>query len=62
MLIRSFTGKESTVEKTKIVTFTCTAPPHKRAVCNAMMKKDKINVPYVMTWSHKKLKSELKQN
>lgn len=50
-------GKESTVEKTKTVKFTCTAPPHKRAVCNAMMKKDKINVPYVMTWSHKKLKS-----
>ena len=59
-LINYFTGNSKTVEKTMEVGFTCTAPPKKRVVCNTMMRKDRIDIPYVMTWSHQRLDGKLK--
>ncbi|XP_063692556.1 papilin-like [Bolinopsis microptera] len=48
-------GEQTTTKKIITVKFSCTAPPKKRAVCNAMMRKDKVSIPYVMTWTHKRL-------
>ena len=53
-LVNYFTGEQTTTKKTIKVEFSCTAPPMKRAVCNGMMRKDKVSIPYVMTWTHKK--------
>ncbi|XP_063678598.1 natterin-3-like [Bolinopsis microptera] len=50
-------GESSTVTKTVSVELPCTAPPNKKAVCKAVMIKDSVEVPYVMTWSHKRLNS-----
>ncbi|XP_063678661.1 natterin-4-like [Bolinopsis microptera] len=50
-------GESSTVTKTVSVELPCTAPPNKKAVCKAVMTKDRVEVPYVMTWSHKRLNS-----
>ncbi|XP_063680518.1 uncharacterized protein LOC134815861 [Bolinopsis microptera] len=48
-------GNDKTVTKTMSVEFACTAPPRKRAVCNAVMLKNRVDIPYVLTWSHKRM-------
>ncbi|XP_063684285.1 uncharacterized protein LOC134818588 [Bolinopsis microptera] len=49
-------GESKTSRKSISVEFSCTAPPKKRVVCNALKRKDKVSIPYVMTWTHKRSK------
>ena len=53
-------GHDKTVTKTMSVEFTCTAPPRKRVVCNAVMLKSRVDIPYVLTWSHKRMDGKLR--
>merc|ERR1712071_647744 len=44
-------GTEKSVTKSMSADFACNGPPQKKTVCKALLIKDKVTVPYTMTWT-----------